>query len=642
MKNTTLFSLTMALALGLAPRSLAVDFHVATAQELQNALTLAAANGADDNIYLTNGYYTGNFNFNSSEARNLTLQAEPGVTSDQITIDGAGGGRSMNLSSSAADNSITVRGLTFLRNCGSPANAGLRIAGGANCIVLVDGCRFILPIHAAGMGLELASGLNATVSSCTVQGDGLPGSGTGIVNRGVLGSVTVQNCVITANSANYLPSFGFPAGGLHFSSGGTVTIMNNTITGNSGGSGSYGGVCIGGTAILMGNTFTGNSGYNGGAVSCNGNATLTGNTFTGNSGEDGGAVSCGSSATISSNTFSANSANRRGGGVLCSGTATLIGNTFSGNWGGYYGGGGAWFYDSATLTGNTFSGNGTSANGGGVCIGLWNNGSSLILSGNKFKLNTASQPGGGLFADCLTMQLQDNLFVKNSQSNSGNGGGGIWVRSRALDMINNTLTDNTSAGVGGGVVFAVDGVTEVLHVYNNIIWGNTANGGGDIWLYGTGSRKEFMFNDAHDMYGVWDIAQNNLDVAPQFFDPVNGDYHLRNTSPCKNAGTNGAPYLPATDLDGGPRIADGTVDLGCYEFGNSVPHPADVNGDWVISAAEYTAYAAAWKNDQTWNPGPNPIPADYVTRAGYLKSQSGGAYHNDGSTRPVCWKPGAP
>ena len=144
------------------------------------------------------------------------------------------------------------------------------------------------------------------------------------------------------------------------------------------------------------------------------------------------------------------------------------------------------------------------------------------------------------------------------------------------------------------------------------------------------------------MYGVWDIAQNNLDVAPQFFDPVNGDYHLRNTSACKDAGTNGAPYLPATDLDGGPRIADGTVDLGCYEFGNSIPHPADVNTDWVISDAEYTAYAAAWKNDQTWNPGPNPIPADYVTRAGYLKSQSGGAYHNDGSTRPVCWKPGAP
>ena len=44
----------------------AVDFHVVTAQDLQNALTLAAANGADDVIYLTNGYYIGNFNYNSA------------------------------------------------------------------------------------------------------------------------------------------------------------------------------------------------------------------------------------------------------------------------------------------------------------------------------------------------------------------------------------------------------------------------------------------------------------------------------------------------------------------------------------------------------------------------------------------------
>ena len=44
----------------------AVDYHVATAQDLQNALTLAAANGANNNIYLTNGYYIGNFNYNSS------------------------------------------------------------------------------------------------------------------------------------------------------------------------------------------------------------------------------------------------------------------------------------------------------------------------------------------------------------------------------------------------------------------------------------------------------------------------------------------------------------------------------------------------------------------------------------------------
>ena len=51
----------------------AADFHVATAQALQNALTTAAGNGANNNIWLTNGYYTGNFSYSSSATYSLTV-----------------------------------------------------------------------------------------------------------------------------------------------------------------------------------------------------------------------------------------------------------------------------------------------------------------------------------------------------------------------------------------------------------------------------------------------------------------------------------------------------------------------------------------------------------------------------------------
>lgn len=639
-------------------RGWAADFHVSTAQELQNALTLAAANGADDVIYLANGYYIGNFNYNSAEARSVTLQAEPGTTNTQVTIDGAGTGRSMNLSCSGAA-AMTLRGLTFLRNCGGTGNAALRAATGGGADVLVEDCRFLSPTNSRGMGLELTSGQNVTVRRCIVVG--VNNGGTGIRMSGFSGTMSVLNCTVTSNSN----------GGLYISGNAVVAVTGNTFTRNSGGRGG-GARCesSGGTVTLSGNTFNRNSldgstspAYGGGAYcsSSSGTVTLSDNTFTANSNGDGSGAYCdtsfGGAVTLTDNTFTGNTGNNGGGLVVAAyqggygndSTVTLTGNTFNGNsangsGGGAHcrSGGGGPNGGAMTLSGNIFTGNsasGSFGDGGGVYCSS----GTMTLSGNTMTRNTAARDGGGLHVDGPTVRLLGNLVVHNQQTGSGYRGSGIWVNARTnLAMINNTVFGNTAAGSGGGAAFQVNGVVEILQVYNNVLWGNTAQGNGaDVHLAGTGQRKEFFNNDAHGMFGVWDVALNNPDVDPQFFDPVNGDYHLRGASPLVNAGTNGAPSLPATDFDGEARIADGTVDIGCYEFANTARHPADVNADWVISDAEYTAYAAAWKNDQTWSPGPVPIPADYVTRAGFLK-QNGGAYHNDGSARPVCWKPGAP
>jgi len=655
-----------ALTLGaLGTQVRAVDFHCATAQNLQNALTLAAANGATNNLYLANGYYVGNFNYNSSGTNNLTLLPEPGLTNTGITLDGAGGGRALNVSSSGNGNTtFTVQGITFLRNCGTNGIGALRIGAGPGATIVVSGCRFLSPTNTSGMGLEIASGLNATINNCLATGPTIGGGASGISISGVSGNVTVQSCVISTNNGV----------GLYVGSAGLVTITNSSFSGNSGGGGAY---CTG-VATLIGNTFIGNSisgGYDnyGGGAYCGGPATLTGNTFIGNSASVGwynfgGGVYCNGTATLSGNTFTGNSASggydfNGGGGVYCNGTASLSGNTFTGNWssGGFSGngggaccngtatltnntftdnaassGGGAYCGGTGTLTSNTFSDNSAAVNGGGVCLVS----GTPTVTGNTFNHNSATASGGGIYASATTIAISDNLLAKNT-AGAGGSGAGIWVNaSSSLFLINNTITANNSAGTGGGVAFQVSGVVELLNIFNNIIWGNTATGsGGDVYLTGTGQQKLFEFNDVDSLYGVWDIAQNNIDVSPQFFDPVNGDYHIQGASPCKDAGTNGAPSLPATDLDGGPRIANGTVDLGCYEFSTAATHPADTDTNWVLTAAEFNAYAAAWKNGQGWTNGPNPISADYVTRAGYLMT-NGGTYHNDGSARPVNWKTG--
>jgi hypothetical protein len=47
--------------------------------------------------------------------------------------------------------------------------------------------------------------------------------------------------------------------------------------------------------------------------------------------------------------------------------------------------------------------------------------------------------------------------------------------------------------------------------------------------------------------------------------PAAGNYRLGAGSPCLNSGSNGAPDLPATDIDGKARIQDQIVDMGAYE-----------------------------------------------------------------------------
>jgi hypothetical protein len=146
--------------------------------------------------------------------------------------------------------------------------------------------------------------------------------------------------------------------------------------------------------------------------------------------------------------------------------------------------------------------------------------------------------------------------------------------------------------IGGGTLSKV--------VINCIFWGDTEYQVGD-W---EGSTTIITYSDVK---GGWSGAgSDNIDADPLFLDPSGpdgipgtGDDNLRlqAASLCIDAGDNTAPNLPATDLDGRPRILDGdgdsiaVVDMGAYEYLPLVL--GDMNCDAALDPADITPFALA-------------------------------------------------
>jgi len=74
---------------------------------------------------------------------------------------------------------------------------------------------------------------------------------------------------------------------------------------------------------------------------------------------------------------------------------------------------------------------------------------------------------------------------------------------------------------------------------------------------------------------IFDTSECNISVDPWMGEnPAINGYHLPNRSGCIDKGTNKAPYLPDTDMDGAVRISgrsswNATVDIGADEYGFS-------------------------------------------------------------------------
>ena len=296
-----------------------------------------------------------------------------------------------------------------------------------------------------------------------------------------------------------------------------------------------------------------------------------------------------SSPTLTNLTFSGNRASWYGGGMsnMHDSGPTLVDVTFRNNEAGYGGGGMSNGDDSSpTLTDVTFIGN-VATDGGGIASYE----SGPALTNVTFTGNQAAERGGGMYNSSSSPTLRNVTFT----GNQGEYGGGMYNSSSTPMVTNVTLTGNRAAD-GGGMYNSFGSPTLINltfgsnradalggGVYNDnssptlancILWGNEAPASQQIHNQGT-SLPDVTFCDIEGGY----FGETNIAADPAFVDPVSpyeapttaGDYHLAQGSPAVDTGTNAAVSVD-TDLDGNPRIVDGTgdgsavVDMGAYEL----------------------------------------------------------------------------
>jgi predicted outer membrane repeat protein len=204
--------------------------------------------------------------------------------------------------------------------------------------------------------LVLAGGATASAQVVTNSADSGPGTLRSAITNAASGAVITfapslsgatitLGSTLTINTNLTIDASALP-GGLQINGNGSVQIFNVastitvflnslTITNGFASGGSGGGIYNGGTLTLTNCTLSGNSGDFGGGIYSAGTLTLNQCTLSGNSAYFGGGIYSAGTLTLNQCTLSGNSAYFGGGGIYNSGTLTLTYCTLSGNYVGY-------------------------------------------------------------------------------------------------------------------------------------------------------------------------------------------------------------------------------------------------------------------------------------------------------------------
>lgn len=254
----------------------------------------------------------------------------------------------------------------------------------------------------------------------------------------------------------------------------------------------------------------------------------------------------------------------------------------------------------------TFSEN-SAGNGGGVYVTASSGTAVPVFERVAMFQNSATNGGGGVYVDKGSSPVFTNVvFAQNAAdptSTTGYGGAihvNALVSTASLTASNVTFADN-AAYVGGAVFIDARFGTASVTIDNAILWGNTAAVSSDAnQIFNTQGEAAVTLRSAI-LQGVCSQIQNatctdTIAQNPLFADATNPSgadgrlrssddgLNLQDTSPALNVGNNTlVPSGVTTDITGGNRILQATVDLGAYEQLELLPSTYFVNG--AVSAS---------------------------------------------------------
>jgi len=324
----------------------------------------------------------------------------------------------------------------------------------------------------------------------------------------------------------------------------------------------------------------------------------------------GGAILCDnfSNPVIADNVFINNTAyhpdrDGYGGAICCIGwSAPLIcGNTFTDNVGNR---GGAIYTCGGTIIENEIIGNSAYWWGGGIhggCPPCYPCEISIIS--NRIAGNSAFD-GGGIHSYWTKLNIYNNIINGNSASNNAGG-----IANGIQTLAYNIIYDNTADSCVGGVSC---GVWENALIIGNTIVGNSANecGGIGFWgwdapltvnciLWGNIPEQITPSNWSQVTYsniqGGWE-GEGNINLDPQFEDPLQNNYYLQWNSPCIDSGNPDQQY----------NDPDGTrADMGALYYNqlpNAVPiilycFPEDLEEVGLGSEVDFRVFASDYDGD---------------------------------------------